>query len=153
MAARTRIGMGAVVLAAVAAMTASSGACASAPVAQPSADVVDHFKYGSVGTEARVGLPYWIWRVLPTVFEDKLPNRPGQGYKRLGFMSDGASHGRPIGTSYRKDRAPLVGLNCATCHAGSIRHAPGEQRRVVLGMPANQMDLQGYARFLTACAN
>ena len=42
-------------------------------------DILSHFKYGSVGTEARVGLPYWIWRVLPIVFADKLPNRPGQG--------------------------------------------------------------------------
>src|SRR5688572_24893098 len=116
-------------------------------------DIVDHFKYGSVGTEARVGLPYWLWRVLPIVFEDKLPNRPGQGYERLGFMSDGATHGRPIGTSYEPGRVPLVGLNCATCHVGSIRNAPGEPRQIVVGMPANQMDLQGYARFLTACAS
>ena len=115
-------------------------------------DIVDHFKYGSVGTEARVGLPYWLWRVLPTVFEDKLPNRPGQGYERLGFMFDGAAHGRPIGTSYETGRVPLVGLNCATCHVGSIRNAPGEPRQIVVGMPANQMDLQAYARFLSACA-
>ena len=115
-------------------------------------DIVEHFKYGSVGTEARVGLPYWIWRVLPTVFADKLPNRPGQGYERLGFMSEGASHGRPIGTSYQEGRVPLVGLNCATCHVGSIRNSASETRQIVVGMPANQMDLQGYARFLTACA-
>src|ERR671919_463612 len=69
-------------------------------------DIVDHFKYGSVGTEAGVGLPYWIWRVLPIVFEDKLPNRPGHGYERLGFMSDGAPHGRPIGTSFEPGRVP-----------------------------------------------
>jgi mono/diheme cytochrome c family protein len=116
-------------------------------------DIVDHFKYGSIGTEGRVGLPYWIWRVLPIVFEDKLPNRPGQGYERLGFMSEGAPHGRPIGTTYKTDRVAVVGLNCATCHTGSIRYAPGERRQMVVGMPANQMDLQGYARFLTACAN
>ena len=115
-------------------------------------EIVDHFKYGSVGTEARVGLPYWIWRVLPIVFADKLPNRPGQGYERIGFMYDGAAHGRPIGTSFDKDRIDLVGLNCATCHVGSIRHAPGEPRQIVVGMPGNQMDLQAYARFLTACA-
>jgi mono/diheme cytochrome c family protein len=116
-------------------------------------DVVDHFKYGSIGTEGRVGLPYWIWRVLPIVFADKLPNRPGEGYERIGFMSDGASHGRPIGTTYKEDRVALVGLNCATCHVGSIRYAPAEKRQIVVGMPANQMDLQAYARFLTACAN
>jgi mono/diheme cytochrome c family protein len=116
-------------------------------------DPVDHFKYGSVGTEERAGIPYWIWRVLPIVFADKLPNRPGTGYERLGFVYDGATHGRPIGTSFLAGRVGLVGLNCATCHVGTIRNGPGEARRAVMGMPANQMDLQGYARFLTACAN
>ena len=58
-------------------------------------DIADHFKYGSVGTEERAGVPYWIWRVLPTVFADKLPTRPGKGYERIGFVYDGASHGRP----------------------------------------------------------
>ena len=117
------------------------------------ADIGEHFSYGSVGTEERAGLPYWIWRVLPIVFADKLPNRPGTGYERLGFINGGAPHGRPIGTSFKPGRVGLVGLNCATCHAGTIRTAPGEPRRIVLGMPANQMDLQGYARFLTACAS
>jgi cytochrome c5 len=116
-------------------------------------DILSHFKYGSVGTEERVGLPYWIWRVLPIVFADKLPNRPGQGYERLGFIHEGAPHGRPIGTTERKARTNLVGLNCATCHVGTVRAAPGAPRQIVAGMPANQMDLQAYARFLTACAN
>lgn len=116
-------------------------------------DIRDHFQFGSVGTEARVGLPYWLWRVLPIVFSDKLPPRPGEGYERLGFLPSSAPHGRPIGTSFLPGRGDLVGLNCATCHAGSIRDTPTSPRRVVLGMPANQMDLQGYARFLTACAS
>ena len=116
-------------------------------------DILNHFKYGSVGTEERVGIPYWIWRVLPIVFADKLPNRPGQGYERIGFISEGAAHGRPIGTTEFKSRVNLVGLNCATCHAGTVRAAPGAPRQIVLGMPANQMDLQAYSRFLTACAN
>jgi mono/diheme cytochrome c family protein len=115
-------------------------------------DIRDHFKYGSIGAEEGSGIPYWIWRVLPIVFEDKLPKRPGAGYERIGFLSDGAPHGRPIGTSFRPGRGDRVGLNCATCHVGTIRDTPDSPRRVVLGMPANQMDLQGYARFLTACA-
>jgi hypothetical protein len=115
-------------------------------------DAAEHFKYGSIGTEERVGVPYWIWRVLPIVFADKLPQRPGNGYERIGFMADGAPHGRPIGTSLRKAQVELVGLNCATCHVGSIRETPTAPRRIVAGMPANQMDLQAYARFLEACA-
>jgi hypothetical protein len=116
-------------------------------------DIRDHFKYGSVGTEERVGVPYWVWRVLPKVFEDKLPKRPGTGYERIGFLDGGAPHGRPIGTSWRKGLVATVGLNCATCHVGTLRASPGAPRQIVLGMPANQMDLQAYARFLSACAN
>jgi mono/diheme cytochrome c family protein len=115
-------------------------------------DIGDHFKYGSVGTEERAGIPYWIWKVLPTVFEDKLPARPGVGYERIGFVLDASRHPRPIGTSYEPGRVALVGLNCATCHVGTIRETPDAPRRIVMGMPANQMDLQGYANFLTACA-
>jgi mono/diheme cytochrome c family protein len=115
-------------------------------------DIVDHFKYGSIGTEERVGLPYWIWRVLPTVFEDKLPRRPGTGYERLGFLSDATRHARPIGTSFTPGRFARVGLNCATCHVGTYRETPSSPRRIVAGMPAAQMDLQGYANFLTAAA-
>ena len=59
---------------------------------------------------------------------------------------------RPIGTSYKPSRFARVGLNCATCHVGSYRETPTSQRQIVSGMPANQMDLQGYANFLTACA-
>ena len=51
-------------------------------------NIDEHFRYGSVGTEEGVGLPYWIWRVLPQIFEDKLPKRPGTGYERIGFMRE-----------------------------------------------------------------
>ena len=122
------------------------------PDSESFADADEHFKYGSIGTEERVGLPYWIWKVLPTVFEDKLPKRPGVGYERIGFVVD-ASHPRPMGTSYKSGRVARVGLNCATCHVGTIRESATSPRQVVSGMPANQMDLQGYANFLTACAN
>jgi mono/diheme cytochrome c family protein len=116
-------------------------------------DIATHFKYGSIGTEGTVGIPYPIFRVLPTLFADKLPNRAGQGYERLGFIVEAnAPHGLPIGTTYVEDRVPLVGLNCATCHTGTVRESPSAPRQIVLGMPAHQMDLQGYANFLTACA-
>ncbi len=115
-------------------------------------DIVEHFKYGSIGAEENSGLPFWIWKVLPEVCADDLPGRPGVGYERVGFIGDGAAHGRPIGTSFRPGNGDRVGLNCATCHVGTLRAAADAPRQVIVGMPANQMDLQGYARFLTACA-
>ena len=115
------------------------------------ADAAEHFKYGSIGAEtARAGLPYWIWYVLPRTFSDLLPDRPGNGYERFGFVYESPANLRPIGTSYRNRRVPMVSVNCATCHAGTIRDAPGARRRIVLGMPSHQLDLQAYARFLFA---
>ena len=122
----------------------------STPAAQD--NIVEHFKYGVLGTEERAGVPYWIFRVLPIVFADKLPDRPGSGWEKLGFIQESPGHDRPIGTTRAAGFVELAGLNCATCHAGTIRDAPSSPRQVVLGMPANGMDLQGYARFLTACA-
>jgi mono/diheme cytochrome c family protein len=120
--------------------------------AQPRADdsIEDHFKYGSIGTEQTVGVPLPLWRVLPIVFEDKLPKRPGAGYERLGFISEGTTRSQPIGTT---DKGGRVGLNCATCHVGTLRDDAASPPRIVLGMPAHQMDLQGYARFLTAAVD
>jgi mono/diheme cytochrome c family protein len=114
--------------------------------------IVDHFKYGAIGTEARAGVPYWLWRVLPIVFADKLPNRPGTGWEKLGFILEAPDKDRPIGTTRTSGLTGLAGLNCATCHAGTIRETPTSPRQVVPGMPAHGMDLQSYFRFLTACA-
>jgi mono/diheme cytochrome c family protein len=122
----------------------------AAPAAQDS--IAQHFKYGVVGTEERAGVPYWIWRVLPIVFADKLPARPGAGWEKLGFTYEAPDRDRPIGITRASGLVELAGLNCATCHAGTIRDTPSSPRQVVLGMPAVRMDLQAYARFLTSCA-
>lgn len=121
-----------------------------APRAQT--DIATEFKYGTIGTEGTVGVPYWLWQVLPEVFADKLPNRPGKGYERIGFTYETPAHDLPMGATKSSDWVPRVGLNCATCHAGAYREAPGAPPKVVLGMPSHQMDLQAYARFLSACA-
>jgi mono/diheme cytochrome c family protein len=118
----------------------------------PEENILDHFKYGVLGTEENVGVPYWIFRVLPTVFADKLPNRPGNGWEKIGFIQETPERGHPIGTTRASGFVELAGLNCATCHAGTIRENPSSPRQIVLGMPANQIDLQAYARFLTASA-
>jgi mono/diheme cytochrome c family protein len=113
-------------------------------------DILEHFKYGSIGAEERAGIPYWIWLVLPGMFPEHLPDRPGEGYGRFGFVFEPGKQ-RPIGTSRRERQVPLVGLNCAACHTGTVRDRPGGAARVVLGMPSHQFDLQSYQRFLFAC--
>lgn len=104
-------------------------------------DDVEHFKYGSIGAEVN-GYPYLIWRELPYIFKNKLPG----GFKEFGFI---AEDGRelPIGVSVRRYGVKRVGFNCAACHTTYVSF--GGKSRLVLGAPANQLDLQAYIRFLT----
>ncbi len=44
-------------------------------------DPVEHFKYGSYGSE-KTGLPYAVWKALPQVCPELLPG----GWSGLGFL-------------------------------------------------------------------
>jgi hypothetical protein len=112
-------------------------------------NIQEHFKYGSIGSEPANGIPYWIWRVLPDMFPEKLP---GKGYASLGFVYE-PGHDTPIGFARRRVIVDRAGLNCAVCHTGTVRETPDSPRRIYLGMPANTFDLQAYFRFLTACVS
>ncbi len=113
------------------------------------ADAREHFKYGSFGSEGRAGVPYSLWLALPSVFPEYLPDGPGEGYERVGFLYE-PGHERPIGTSYRESPIGQLGLTCAVCHVSTIRESPQDAPRIVLGMPANQFNLQAYLNFLRA---
>jgi len=109
----------------------------------------DHFLFGSVGTEAAEGVPYWIWLVLPRVFPDLLP-APG-GYASVGFVTrDGRE--LPIGLSKVTVGFPRVGINCAMCHAASYRTRPDEPATIVAAGASHQTAPQAYVRFLFAAA-
>jgi hypothetical protein len=118
---------------------------------------VDHFKYGSIGSEpggsirmAIGGLlpPYEIFKVLPQVCPDKLPG----GYASLGLIFE-KGHDLPIGVSRRR-RLGLdqVGLNCAVCHTGTVRESRNDTAMIVPGMPAHQLNLQNLFRFVLDCS-
>jgi hypothetical protein len=66
-----------------------------------------------------------LWKVLPEVFADKLPNRAGNGWERIGFTYDNPKGDLPMGASKSNDWVPRVGLNCATCHSGAYREGTG----------------------------
>jgi mono/diheme cytochrome c family protein len=110
--------------------------------------IQDHFKYGSIGSEPANGIPYWIFKVLPDMFPEKLP---GKGYASLGVIEE-PGRDLPIGFSLRRVIIDRVGLNCAVCHTGTVRDTPESERRIILGMPANRLELENYIRFVTACA-
>ncbi|MGL5794078.1 MAG: c-type cytochrome [Waterburya sp.] len=110
------------------------------------ADIEDHFKYGSIGGERVNGIPYWIWKVLPVMFADKLP---GDGYTSLGFIQESGQE-LPIGFTQRKIFVNRVAQNCATCHVGSLRDSPDSKPQIITAMPSNTVDLEGYIKFLAA---
>ena len=104
-------------------------------------DVVAHFKYGSIGAEVD-GFPFAIWRELPTIFAEEIP----QGYAGFGFLSE-EGEDLPIGVSVRRIGVERVGFNCATCHVST--YELDGARHLVLGAPNNALDIQAYIRFLT----
>jgi hypothetical protein len=119
------------------------------------ADDEDHFKYGSLGGEREAGFPYWIWKALPRVCAAHLPegqHSPGQEYKALGFVYEGEKP-LPIGISMRRHLGlDRVFLNCAACHAGTVRETQASEPRVYTSMPAHRLNLMAFERFLFDCA-
>jgi hypothetical protein len=109
----------------------------------------DHFLFGSVGTEAAEGVPYWIWLVLPRIFPDLLPG-PG-GYASLGVLSK-PGHEMPVGLSKVTIGFPRVGINCAMCHAASVRLRPTDLPTIIAAAPSHQTAPQQYVRFLMEAA-
>ena len=118
---------------------------ADTPVAYK--DEVEHFKYGSLGSEREFGVPYWIWRALPELFADKLP---GNGWESLGFVFEKGKV-LPAGMSQRRYLGfDLVWLNCAICHTGTVRETPQSEPKVYAAMPANTFNFRAFTRFLFA---
>jgi mono/diheme cytochrome c family protein len=121
------------------------------------ADITEHFKYGSIGSEpggsffqpvGGVLPPYAIFKALPSICPDRLPG----GYASLGLIFE-PGHDLPIGVSRRlRFGIEQVGLNCGVCHTSTVRDSPDAQPRIILGMPAQQLDLQGLVRFVLECS-
>src|SRR5215471_4848360 len=101
------------------------------------ASIEEHYKYGSIGSEPESGIPYWIWKVLPSLYPEAFDHR--QDYSAFGFLYEQDASGRkrdlPIGISQRKVHGiDVVWLNCATCHTGTWRTSPDQPAQIVLGM-------------------
>jgi mono/diheme cytochrome c family protein len=120
------------------------------------AAIEDHFKYGSIGSEPGGSLlspvggvlpPYWVFKSLPAICSDRLPG----GYASFGFVTE-PGRDLPVGVSRRRRLGvDQVGLNCAVCHTSTVRDAPGAAPKIVLGMPAQQLDLQAFVQFVLDC--
>jgi mono/diheme cytochrome c family protein len=110
-------------------------------------DIDEHFKYGSIGGEATNGLPYWIWKVLPTMFSDKMPEN-GKDYTAFGFMQE-PNQALPIGFAKSKvNGLEVITQNCATCHVGTVRKTKDSQPQIITTMPSHNVNLGAYIQFL-----
>ncbi len=89
-----------------------------------------------------------MFKALPSLCPEKLPG----GYASVGLITEPGKD-LPIGVS-RRNRLGIdqVGFNCALCHTGTVRDAPGAPPRIVLGMPSHQLDLQALVRFVLECS-
>jgi hypothetical protein len=110
----------------------------------------ERFKYGSLGAEADLGIPYPIFHVLPRVFGDLLPG-PG-GYRAFGIPWE---EGRelPVGFSKKTMGFPRITQTCAICHAASYRVSPDAIPVIVPTGPSHTTNAMAFLDFLEAAAN
>jgi len=116
------------------------------------ADDEQNFKYGSIGNDGALGVPYAIWLVLPKIFPEYLPG-PG-GYASLGFRWEPGrtQSDAPVGFSRARVGVERMAINCAFCHVTTYRRTPNGPLEFVAAGPGNTVDVLGYRNFLTACA-
>lgn len=108
-----------------------------------------NFLYGSIGSEAEGGIPYWIVVVLPRIFPEYLPG-PG-GYASLGLPWEEGKE-LPAGFSKKTIGFERVGFNCALCHAVQYRTRPDETPKVLAAGGNHTADIQGLLDFFSQSA-
>jgi hypothetical protein len=110
----------------------------------------ERFKYGSLGAEWDLGVPYPIFHVLPRVFGDLMPD-PG-GYAAFGIPWE---EGRelPVGFSKKTVGFPRITQTCAICHAASYRVSPDAEPVIVPTGPSHTTNAMAFLDFLEAAAN
>jgi hypothetical protein len=110
----------------------------------------ERFKYGSLGAESDLGIPYPIFHVLPRVFADLMPG-PG-GYRAFGIPWE---EGRelPVGFSKKTVGFPRITQTCAICHAASYRVSPDAAPVIVPAGPSHTTNAMAFLDFLEAAAN
>lgn len=110
----------------------------------------DQFMYGSIGSDTGA-LPTKVLLVMPEICASHLPADAPRDLTAFGFIQQPGER-LPIGFSVRRQLIDRSSINCASCHTGQVREAPGAPPRVILGMPANRLDILGFYRFLFDCA-
>jgi hypothetical protein len=108
-------------------------------------DDVDHFKYGSIGSETVNGLPILVFKALPVMFREELGPT---GYRRFGLLYETEQSELPVGMSRRVvTGVERVWLNCAVCHVGTYRINLTDKPAYLYGAPSNNLRLFDLIKF------
>jgi mono/diheme cytochrome c family protein len=109
-----------------------------------------NFLYGSIGSEAQAGMPYWIVVVLPRIFGTEYLPGPG-GYASLGLpWQEGREF--PVGFSKKTVGFDRVGFNCALCHATQYRLEANDTPTIVAAGGSHTADIQALLEFFSRSA-
>ena len=109
------------------------------------ASEVEHFYYGSIGSDLSSGVPLKVMRVLPRMFPEHLPaGAQRHDYTAFGFIQE-KDRPMPIGFSIRRRFIDMTQLNCAACHTGSVRASTDSQPAIIAAMPSQH---RRFARIL-----
>ncbi|MCP3463505.1 c-type cytochrome [Bradyrhizobium sp. CCGUVB23] len=105
----------------------------------------EHFKYGSIGSEADNGIPVLVFKALAVMYRDELGP---SGYRRFGLLYENERSDLPIGMSTRTVMGvERVWLNCAVCHVGTLRKDVADKPDLIYGAPSNNLRLYGLIKF------
>lgn len=79
-----------------------------------------------------------------------------EGYTAFGIIYEKENGGQekniPVGVSMRRNLGlERVFVNCAFCHSSTVRVSAESEPRLVLGMPANLLDIRNFEDFLFRC--
>ena len=114
-------------------------------------DDLEHFKYGSIGSEPANGFPILVFKALPVMFRDELGPT---GYRRFGMLYENEQSELPVGMSRRiVSGVERVWLNCAVCHTGTYRLSPADKPSIVYGAPSNNLRLFDLIKFFVKVGN
>jgi len=104
---------------------------------------------------ARVGHPLLglesATKNVPGIFARKNV-QPRREYASLGFSLRARQRSPDWCFTSQHSGLDRVFLNCAICHAGSLRETPQTPPVIYAGMPSNTVDLEGFERFIFACS-
>ncbi len=109
----------------------------------------ENFKYGTLGGEAGVGIPYPLFAVLPEVFADLMPG-PG-GWRSFGLAWEEGKE-LPVGLSKKRLGFDRITQTCAICHTATYRLRPGDKPTIVPSGPGHTTDIGGLLDFTTNAA-